>query len=272
MTSQEPRPLKRFGQNFLLDPNAIKKIVSFIPRELDTQCVIEIGTGTGNLTLALSERFEKVITIEIDKRLIEWHKKEGILPKNCHLVEGDVLKMSFRELLKDFHCNEAVLTGNLPYNISSPVVFKMCEERSLIPFSLLMFQREVAERIVAGPGTKDYGILSVICQFCYDVRLLMTLSPSLFRPRPKVFSGVVSFKRKDTSDASIDFGLFVRTVKAAFSKRRKKIKNSLSVLIRDKGDLTNILKDSGIDPNMRPEELEVERFIELTKRIQREYF
>ena len=259
-----PTPKRSLGQNFLSDRGVLERIVSFIP-EKSPGLVIEIGTGTANMTMLLCKRFKDVVTIEKDDRLVNWLLKAGRLPENCHLLHEDVLEVSFDSILRPYGENEAFLAGNLPYNISSQIVFKLAHEYSSIPSALLLFQKEVAQRVVSTRSSKSYGVLSLIAQHFYKVEIVMDLSPNLFRPRPKVVSSLVLFKRRKVGPKAKDFSNFVRVVKAAFSQRRKKIVNSLShqMNISKKG-LEGLLLEAGIEPDSRAEDVSLENYVFLS--------
>ncbi len=259
-----PIPKKSLGQNFLSDRGVLERIISFIPEE-SPGLVIEIGTGTGNLTQFLCKRFKNVVTIEKDDRLVQWLLETGRIPENCHLLHEDVLDVSFNSILRPFGENEAFLTGNLPYNISSQIVFKLAHEHSFIPSALLLFQKEVAQRVVSDISSKSYGVLSLVAQHFYNVEMVMELSPNLFRPRPKVVSSLVLFKRRKAGPKARDFSTFVRVVKAAFSQRRKKILNSMSHQLKiSKKVLEGLFLEAGIEPGSRAEDVSLENYVFLS--------
>ncbi len=215
------RPKKHFGQHFLKDKNIARKIA----RSLNISTydyLIEVGPGTGFLTDFLTELPVKLILIEKDKEaydfLLKKYRFEDIL-----LVNDDFLKTDLSRLTggKPFG-----IVGNFPYNISTQIVFKILENRLLIPEVTGMFQWEVAERIASGPGNKIYGILSVLTQLFYDVKLLFSVPPSVFYPPPQVKSAVIKLERKaDYPD--VDFRVIKNLVKTAFNQRRKTLRNSL---------------------------------------------
>ncbi len=269
--SKIPPSKKSLGQNFLSDKNVLERMVSFVPENL-TDLAIEIGTGTGALTKILSSRFERVVTIEKDDRLVAWLHENDVLPDNCRLIHHDVLKVSFSSITQAEGKQEAVVVGNLPYNVSSQIVFKLFDEHRTVPAACLLFQKEVAERITASKSKKSLGVLSLVAQLFYNVRIVMDLSPGLFRPRPKVTSSLVLFERKEKGAGVQDAKVFLRVIKAAFAQRRKKILNTMAGNLRmDKKLLGEILKEAGIDPSCRAEDLELRHFVALTNRMCR-YF
>ena len=258
--SRVPRAKKSLGQNFLINEDVLKRIVDFIPDKY-SDVVVEIGTGTGSLTKHLASRFNRVITIEKDDRLIDWHEEESILPSNCQLIHRDVLEVPLVELSELIGQKEFIVVGNLPYNISSQILIKLCEERQYVPFASFLFQKEVAQRIVAPPGGKDYGVLSVISQYAFNAKIAMNLHPNLFVPRPKVYSSLVLFDRKEPMPEAVNYKFFKRIVKMAFSQRRKKIINSLKPLKIDKDELMLCLKKVGINPQDRAEDIELKKYV-----------
>ena len=264
LSEYPPIPKRSLGQNFLSDRGVLERIVSFIP-EKSPGLVIEIGTGTANMTRLLCKRFKDVVTIEKDDRLVNWLLKTGRLPENCHLLHEDVLDVSFDSILRPYEEDEAFLIGNLPYNISTQIVFKLAHEQESIPSALLLFQKEVAQRVVSDCSSKSYGVLSLVAQHFYQVDMVMDLSPNLFRPRPKVVSSLVVFKRRKDGPKARDFSTFVRVVKAAFSQRRKKIINSMSHQMNiSKKDLEGLLYDAGIEPGSRAEDVPLENYVSLS--------
>ena len=248
-------PKKHLGQHFLKDLNVAQKIAQTLnPSEINQ--VLEIGPGTGVLTQFLLNESFKLKVCEIDSESVIYLKSNFPALQN-QIIEGDFLKLD----LKDIFQGEAfALIGNYPYNISSQILFKVVENKDLIPFCSGMFQKEVAWRVAQGPGSKDYGILSVLCQAFYKVEYLFTVDEHVFNPPPKVKSGVMSMKRleKDLLDGVAQADFF-QVVKTAFNQRRKTLRNSLSSL--------NIPEGSKHLPifGRRPEQLAVEEFVELTK-------
>ncbi len=253
------QPIKKLGQNFLVDKNIIKKIINQI-NPLNEDIFLEIGPGQGALTEHLVSKAKKVYAVEIDTRVIE------ILQKNfpmLNLINQDILKFQF-DSLKEKNIRVA---GNIPYNITSPILFALIKNRNYITDCHLMMQLEVAKRLIAKKNSRDYGILSVILDYFGTTDFCFKISPNVFYPRPKVYSAIVriNFTKKNIDE---EFNkLFIQVVKAAFQNRRKTLKNSLS---------NSIFKDcsfekSELDLSKRAEQLSTSDFIELTKHIKQEY-
>lgn len=220
------RAKKHLGQHFLKNPAQAQRLAEALSGE-GYQQVLEIGPGMGVLTQFLLQGSAQVRVAEIDVesvRYLEQHFPQ--LAKN--IIPGDVLQLDWSSIMgqKSF-----ALVGNYPYNISSQIIFKMLSHRTWIPEMVGMFQKEVAERLVAPPGSKTYGILSVLCAAYYDREYLFTLEPEEFRPAPKVRSGVIRMRRKEPeAQAQCEPDLLIRVVKTAFNQRRKTLRNALKAL------------------------------------------
>jgi 16S rRNA (adenine1518-N6/adenine1519-N6)-dimethyltransferase len=250
------KPLKRFGQNYLTDNNILEKIVKeFAPAESDS--IIEIGPGQGSLTKKLLEKTSSFTAIEIDTRVTEELKNKF---PDLELINGDFLELSLQDIFKKRKQKLRVI-GNIPYNLTSPIIFRLINNHEIIKDAVLMTQLEVARRMTASKGTKDYGILSVLIQFFSDVKLCFKVSPNVFYPKPKVYSALVHLHFKEISLDENEQQLFIKIVKAAFGKRRKTLKNSLSNSIF--ADVNFI--DSGINLALRAEQLDINDFIKLAK-------
>ncbi len=267
VSSGRPRPKRSFGQNFLVHRPTINTIAGFVQIP-ENRIVVELGVGQGALTCALARRVGpegKVIGFEIDRELMEWLRKEKILPENVELRHQDMLTVSLRQLHAETK-GPIVIAANLPYNISSQVVFKLIEERDVLQQAVLMFQKEVAERLVAGPGSKKYGVLSVLTRQCLNVKKLMDVPPGLFVPRPKVVSSVIEIRPSDREIDARSEDVFRLVVKQAFSKRRKTVRNALHELYSQcPAMLDRVLESAGIDPALRPEMINVESFALLAR-------
>ncbi len=253
---QKVKPLKRFGQNYLIDTNILNKIVEEIS-PAPTDNLIEIGPGRGALTKKLIEHTENLTSVEIDFRVIDELKEA--LPK-LNLINGDFLELDLNPFYQK-NKQKLRIVGNIPYNLTSPIIFKMIGNNKIIQDSVLMVQLEVAQRITAKKGTKEYGILAVLLQFFADVKICFKISPNVFSPRPKVYSALIhiNFKVVDLSEIEKEF--FIKTVKACFGNRRKTLKNSLSNSIF--GNIN--FSDSDINLNLRAEQLEITDFVKLAK-------
>jgi 16S rRNA (adenine1518-N6/adenine1519-N6)-dimethyltransferase len=251
----KPYAKKRFSQNFLIDPNILRKIVQTINPQRD-DFIIEIGSGKGALTRYLLESNAHIHSIEIDSDLIpELKQKFGSLSNFC-LHHTDALTLDFTSIALKKHKIRVV--GNIPFNITSPLLFKIFENTEIINDVHFLVQREIARRLCAVPKTKEYGILSVITQFYGSPSIAFDISPKVFRPIPKVYSSLVSIKIQPVIDNSEFQQNYHTVVKTAFGKRRKTLRNSLSDLLNNKSG------DCSIDLSRRAESLNVEEFINLT--------
>ena len=252
----EVRAKKALGQHFLTDLNIAQKICNSLTEraEADPQATLEVGCGMGVLTQYLLRR-EDIVTYgaEIDSESVEYlnaHYPE-FTPR---LIEGDFLKMD----LKAIFPQGVRIIGNFPYNISSQIFFKVIENRDLIPQCVGMIQKEVAVRIAEPPGSREYGILSVLLQAWYDIEYLFTVSEKVFNPPPKVKSAVIRLSRNSTTKLDCDEALFVKVVKASFGQRRKMLRNSLKAVFGNFGGAEHPLFTT------RAEQLSVAQFVELT--------
>lgn len=249
-------PKKHLGQNFLFDTSILLDIIRSANLS-DRDTVIEIGPGPGNLTRLLAERVNKVIAIELDPHLYSRLAEQLKDLDNVELVSGDALKFPYEQL------GSFKVVSNIPYYITTPIIFRLIEVRSVLESMTLTIQKEVAERIVAGPGTKDYGVLSIMVQFRAEPELTFIIPKEAFRPVPKVDSAVIHMRlRREPAVSVPDESVFFRVVKTAFSQRRKTLSNSLKSLSKDVKD---ILHRAGIDPQRRPETLTLEEFANLSR-------
>ena len=248
------KPKKKLGQHFLNSSEIAKKIVDCINVE-NINSVVEIGPGMGILTQYIIGLGNKTYFVEIDSESVEYLKENYPLIKNS-IIEKDFLKLE----LSDFK-NPIGIIGNFPYNISSQIIFKAIENRTLVHTLVGMFQLEVAKRICEGPGSKTYGILSVLVQAYYETEFMFSLDPLQFTPPPKVNSGVIKLTRKTQLTLNCDEVFFFKIVKTSFQQRRKTLRNSLKVF-----NLSNIIKEDVIF-DRRPETLSVDDFVYLTNII-----
>ena len=242
---------KKFGQHFLKDLTIAKIIV----QEFDSKTeILEIGPGNGVLTNFLVEqKFDKIVAIDIDYRLIEYLKSKKRFQK-IHLINNDILKIDFSNLFK----NQFSIVGNLPYNISSQILFKILEYRDRIGIVVIMLQKEVADRIISSSHSKKYGILSVLIQTFFKVRKIADVDSNSFDPPPKVQSSVIKLSRNDVLNIGVEFSFFKTVVKSSFQRRRKMLRNALKNLnLQDKFHHDIFSK--------RAEELSSDDFIWLSK-------
>lgn len=265
------RPKKFLGQHFLKDLNVAKAIADTVDACPDLP-VLEVGPGMGVLTQFLITKPREVKVVEIDFESVAY-LRQNYPQLEDSIIEDDFLKM---HLENTFSGEPFVLTGNYPYNISSQIFFKMLDYRHLIPCCTGMIQKEVAERLAASPGCKDYGILSVLVQLWYDVEYLFTVEPGVFNPPPKVKSAVIRMTRNDKTDCGCDERLFRRVVKTTFNQRRKMMRGSIKPLLaqldNEKGmqrEHTEFLAQPIL--TKRPEQLSVQDFIDLTNVLTKYY-
>ena len=252
---------KRLGQHFLVDLSIAKDIADTV----DT-CpglpILEVGPGMGVLTQFLLEKKRPLKVVEIDEESVSYLCKNLPQLQEENIIPDDFLKMHLDRL---FDGGQFMLIGNYPYNISSQIFFKMLDYKEFIPYCSGMIQKEVGERLAARPGTKAYGILSILVQLWYDVEYLFTVHENVFSPPPKVKSSVVIMKRNNRTSMPCDEELFKKIVKGTFNQRRKKMRNSIQQIV---GKESPLLANPILDK--RPEQLSIEEFIELTLQVERE--
>ncbi len=254
---------KGLGQNFLTSSEILERIAD----AAESEGIIEIGPGFGALTQRLAARAEKVAAIEIDERLIDvlGFTLSGL--DNVTLIQGDILKIDLPELIRSEFCDMRVsVAANLPYYITTPVIARLLEERLPLENIVVMVQREVADRLCAKPGSKDYGAISVLCGYFSEPEVIAKAPASLFVPPPKVDSAVVRLKMLEEPSVSVsDEGLFFKTVRAAFSQRRKTLLNCLcSFFGIPKDELREIGDEAEIDLSRRGETLSLAEFAALS--------
>ena len=258
------RPKKKLGQHFLKDLNTARAIADTVDACPDLP-VLEVGPGMGVLTQYLLPKARRVRVVEIDRESVAYllQRWPELAPD---IIGGDFLRMDLREV---FDGKPFVLTGNYPYDISSQIFFHVLEFRELIPCCTGMVQLEMAERLAARPGTKSYGILSVLLGLWYDATLLFKVPPSVFNPPPKVQSAVLRLTRNARTSLACDEGLLRRVVKGTFQQRRKMLRVSLRPVLATVSQTTDwsaLL--AAPDLTRRPEQLSIEEFVALTRRIE----
>ena len=268
------RPKKQLGQNFIIDPAFTKMIVNrsgILPEDV----VLEIGAGLGALTIPLARQAKKVFAVERDQQIIDILKREILASglSNTVIIEKNILTFDI-EVLAENIGRKIVVMGNLPYNISSQILVQLIKSRKVVSRAILMFQKELAQRISAQPNCKDYGRLTVMLRYCSDIKKLADAKASLFYPKPKVDSEILEVKFKSKVVHPVrDETFFFRVIKAAFGNRRKTLKNALaaSELNIDANTAKHILERSGIDPVRRAETLNTEEFVKLSNLLYDSY-
>ena len=258
------RPKKNRGQHFLVDLDIARRIADTVDACPELP-ILEVGPGMGVMTQYLAPKPRELKVVEIDRESVAY-LNEHFPRLREHIIGADFLRMDLREV---FGGRPFVLTGNYPYDISSQIFFKMLDNRDLIPCCTGMIQHEVALRMAAKPGTKAYGILSVLMQAWYDVEYLFTVEPSVFNPPPKVQSAVIRLTRNEVDRLGCDEQLFRRVVKTVFNQRRKMLRVSLRQLLPP---TSTLLSPQSANPMMtlRPEQLSIPQFVELTNTIGKE--
>lgn len=271
LTFHNIRPKKRFGQHFLTDQTTAEMIVSrsgILPEDV----VLEIGAGLGALTVPVARIAREVFAVEKDRKIIDILKTEILASNlsNVVIMEKNILKIDIKSMAENIG-QKIVVMGNLPYNISSQILVQLIESRKALSKAVIMLQKELAQRITAQPGCKDYGRLTVMHGYCSDIKKVADVKAPLFFPKPKVDSEVLEIKFKKRLEYSTnDEAFFFRVIKAAFGNRRKILKNALaaSALNIDANTAKDVLQRSGIDPVRRAETLTIEEFVKLSNNLE----
>ena len=263
---KQVKPKKNLGQHFLTDLSIASRIADTVDAYPDIP-VLEVGPGMGVMTQYLVEKPRDLKVVEIDRESVEYLKhtlfSEETPTGSSPIIEGDFLRMDLNQV---FDGRQFVLTGNYPYDISSQIFFKMLDNKELIPCCTGMIQREVALRIASEPGTKAYGILSVLIQAWYDVEYLFTVDEHVFNPPPKVKSAVIRMTRNTVTDLGCDEQLFKRLVKTVFNQRRKMLRVSLKQMFTNDIQPRPGFYEHDI-MTRRPEQLTIQQFVELTNMV-----
>jgi len=271
LTFHNIRPKKRLGQHFLTDQTTAEMIVSrsgILPEDV----VLEIGAGLGALTIPVARIAREVFAVEKDRKIIDILKTEILASNlsNVVIMEKNILKIDIKSLAENIG-QKIVVMGNLPYNISSQILVQLIESRKALSKAVIMLQKELAQRITAQPGCKDYGRLTVMHGYCSDIKKVADVKAPLFFPKPKIDSEVLEIKFKKRLEYSTnDEAFFFRVIKAAFGNRRKILKNALaaSALNIDANTAKDVLQRSGIDPVRRAETLTIEEFVKLSNNLE----
>lgn len=265
---------KSLGQNFLTDDRILERIVE--AADLDENAgVIEIGPGIGALTERLSDRAKKVVAVELDQRLVPVLREIFQKRSNIEIIHGDALQVDFHKIISDNfgECNSIHVVANLPYYVTSPILIRLLEEKLSLQNIVIMIQKEVADRLVAKPGTKDYSSLSVLVQYYTETSMVTKVPSHVFVPRPNVDSAVVRLTRRATPAVEVsNEGLFFKVVRASFAQRRKTLLNTLHSNLFShlaKAEVEQLLTQTGIDPKRRGETLHLTEFAALTEACER---
>nr|WP_094762926.1 16S rRNA (adenine(1518)-N(6)/adenine(1519)-N(6))-dimethyltransferase RsmA [Dethiosulfatibacter aminovorans] len=260
---------KGLGQNFLIDGSVIENTCDAAGITKD-DCIIEIGPGIGTLTQFLCERANKVVSIEIDRDLIEIHK-ETLPYENLKIIYDDFMKMDLEKIIsEEFGDSNVKVVANIPYYITTPIVMKILEDRVKVESITVMIQKEVAERFQSPPGSKEYGAISAVIQYYANPEIKFIVPKTVFIPQPKVDSAVIVMKIYEEPPVDVkDEKLFFNLIKGAFGQRRKTIINSVSGTIRDidKNKLKEVLENLGYNPSIRGEKLGIEDFAKISNSL-----
>jgi len=270
------RARKRFGQNFLTDPRVLDKIIDAAEVTKD-DFVIEIGPGLGTMTRALCEHAGSVLAVEIDYDLADILERELIpLYDNLEILVGDILKQDIREIAETHHAGRPIkVVANLPYYITTPILMELLESRVPIHSITVMVQKEVAERMMAKPGDKDCGAISLAVQYYAEPYLAANVPPNCFTPRPKVSSAVIRLTRREEPPVETpDEKLMFKLIRAAFAQRRKTLLNAITnsaELTFDKDTVSKAIEEAGLPAAVRGEKLDIQAFATLAEKLTKHY-
>lgn len=257
------RPSKALGQNFLVDPNTIRRIVRLAEVKPGDR-VVEVGAGLGTLTAALAEKAERVIAIEFDRALLPALREAVEVFPKVEIVRADVMRLDFAPLLKGAGWR---FISNLPYNLATPLLARLLEEVPEIEDFVVMVQREVGERLVSPPGSRQYGAVSVLVSYFCEGRTLGRVPPTVFWPKPKVDSVLIRLARRP-SPVDVPVEDLMRVVRGAFSQRRKRVRNALAASLEmSPADVERVLAAAGVEPGARAEALAIGDFARIAKAL-----
>jgi 16S rRNA (adenine1518-N6/adenine1519-N6)-dimethyltransferase len=264
---------KQLGQSFLSDPSIAHTIIHR-SNLLQSDMIVEIGSGLGALTIPAAKIVEKAYAVEKDSRLTEILNTELLINKlfNVEILEKDILTVDIGEIADRCH-RKVIVLGNLPYNISSQILVKLITSRGAIDRAILMFQKELAQRLTAHSGNKDYGRLTVMLGYCSEIKPLLNIEASAFFPKPRIDSQVVEIRFNEVPTYPADDETFLfNVIKAAFGKRRKTLKNALvkSGLALEEKMVFHVLEQVDIDPKRRAETLSVQEFVRLSNELKKQ--
>lgn len=255
---------KMFGQNFITEPGIVRKIAE-VSQVTTDDAVIEIGPGIGALTEQLAMRAGKVVAFEVDERLEEVLAYSLEQYNNVEVIFQDFLTVDVASIvgkLREQYTN-VMLSANLPYYITTPILFHIFESNAKIDRITVMMQKEVADRFAANPSTKDYNALSVITQYLYEVSVVMKVPRTIFEPKPNVDSAVIQFVQRDKIEEVASRERFFKVVKACFDQRRKTILNNYGKFLGNKEEASKQLQEAGIEPSRRAESMSLQEFLTL---------
>lgn len=263
---------KKFGQNFLIDANMLEKIVTSAGID-KKDCVLEIGPGIGTMTQYLAEKAGKVIAVEIDSDLIPILKDTLKEYDNVEIINNDILKTDLNELVEKYNNGKHVkVVANLPYYITTPIIMELLEKKVPLTSITIMVQKEVADRMQVGPGTKDYGALSLAVQYYAKPEIIVTVPPECFMPRPKVGSAVIRLSLYEEPPVAVKHPEYMfRLIRASFNQRRKTLANGLcndGGLHLTRENVTDALKQMGLSETIRGEALTLEEFAMLSNLLE----
>jgi len=271
LRSRGVSPKRTLGQHFLIDKGVAQKIVRLADLGPE-DCVAEIGPGMGVLTFLMLPLVKQVVAVELDQAIADYLREKGEGMASLSVICGDALHYDFQGLAQEAG-RKLKVVANLPYNISTPVIFRLLESREAVATITLMLQHEVAQRITAPPGGKDYGSLSIFTQLYTSPKIMMRVPPQAFYPRPKVESALIKFEILERPRVTInDHGFFQEVVRASFAQRRKTILNCLKnspLVLGTKEEILEVLKAVGIDPRRRAETLDLTEFQHLAEALKR---
>jgi 16S rRNA (adenine1518-N6/adenine1519-N6)-dimethyltransferase len=249
-------PSRALGQNFVVDPNTVRRIARLADVGPDDR-VLEIGAGLGSLTLALTETGAEVTALEVDRHLLP-ALRESVAATSAEVVQGDALEMDWGALLGTE--GPVVVVANLPYNIATPLILRLLDEAPMVQRLLVMVQAEVGHRLVAGPGSKAYGIPSIRVAYHAHAEIAGVVPPTVFLPQPKVESSLVAMTRLDEPAVDVDPAMLFGLVRRAFGQRRKMLRRSLELP-------PGVYESAGIDQTSRPEQLDLQAWARLTRAV-----